>query len=1053
VAVTSAAPTKAPAAKKPAPKVEPRPPKPVAAPQPQRLPLFLSPPSAGNVVEGAGGVPMAAPVQSAIEGSYGVNLGSVRVHTDTQAQNKTRSLSARAFTFGNHIFLGRGERATDLRLMAHEAAHVVQQRGAPTVQKLSSSESGDACEHEAHRASAAVASGQSFTISERTSKSKVQRLGISDALDYFADKANYIPGFRMFTIILGVNPINMRPVDRSAANILRAVIEFIPGGPLITRALDNYGVFDKVGNWVSDQIKTLGMIGSAFKQAVTDFLDSLSWRDIFHLGDVWDRAKRIFLDPIERIIDFVKGLVNGIIKFIKDAILMPLAGLASQTRGWDLLIAVLGKNPITGDPVPRTADTLIGGFMKLIGQEEIWENIKKANALSRAWAWFQGAMNGLLGFVREIPSLFIQALKDLEIEDIILLPKAFIKVGKVFLGFIGNFISWAGEQVWSLLQIIFEVVAPSVMPYLKKAMAAFRTILRNPIGFVGNLVKAAKQGFLQFSSNFLAHLKAALIGWLTGTLEGANIYIPQGFSMMEIIKFVLSVLGLTWQNIRQKLVRAIGETAVRALEVGFDLVVTLVTQGPAAAWQKIQEGISNLKEMVIDGVMSFVKDRIVTAAVTKLLSMLNPAGAFIQAIIAIYNTVMFFIERLRQIAQVAAAFIDSLSAIANGVIAAAANKVESTLGGLLTLVISFLARLVGLGKVSDAVKNIIDKIRAPIDKALDKVIDWIVEMARRAGRFIAGAARGAVQRARNWWAARKPFRAADGSSHTLIFIGEGTSAKLAFQSATTQLEDFLSSLTGTTPAQKSLIAAIRADVTRIDSLKTVPDNEAAIDAGMGRISDRLGQLIGAGRWGTQDQPLPFNYPKPNAAGYPILYFGPKTDRSVPQSDLRAASSEGVSGGVGPNRQRIINKIKVAEARDWAANSYKIERYTPTTRKALPDGGQTIGVSDAYNITTGKKFRLIPGSTEGGSKINNQLKKYGYDLGHEDTQGDHLLEMQLGGPNILENLWPLNTAMNGAGGNNTKNATLKKPDGTDIPMSEVKDTANTRAVWLFIARTL
>ena len=58
----------------------------------------------------------------------------------------------------------------------------------------------------------------------------MQRLGLSDALDYFADKANLIPGFRMFTVVLGVNPINMSRVERSAANVLRAVVELIPGG-------------------------------------------------------------------------------------------------------------------------------------------------------------------------------------------------------------------------------------------------------------------------------------------------------------------------------------------------------------------------------------------------------------------------------------------------------------------------------------------------------------------------------------------------------------------------------------------------------------------------------------------------------------------------------------------------------------------------------------------------------------------------------------------------------------------------------------------------------
>jgi len=253
-------------------------------------------------------------------------------------------------------------------------------------------------------------------------------------------------------------------------------------------------------------------------------------------------------------------------------------------------------------------------------------------------------------------------------------------------------------------------------------------------------VRAGIQGFRQFGSNFLAHLRRSLIQWLTGTLSGANIYIPQAFELKEIVKFVLSVLGLTWQNIRQKLVRAIGETAVTVLETTFDIVVTLVREGPAAAWEKIKEHLSNLKDMVMEQIMSFVRDRIVQAAITRLVTSLNPAGAFIQAIIAIYNTIMFLVERLRQIAQVVAAFIDSISAIASGAIGAAANKVEQTMGGLLTLVISFLARLVGLGRVSDAVVNIVNRIRAPIDRALDRVVEWIATTARRLGRMVSRAA-------------------------------------------------------------------------------------------------------------------------------------------------------------------------------------------------------------------------------------------------------------------------------------------------------------------------
>jgi len=288
-------------------------------------------------------------------------------------------------------------------------------------------------------------------------------------------------------------------------------------------------------------------------------------------------------------------------------------------------------------------------------------------------------------------------------------------------------------------------------------------------------VRAGIQGFRQFGSNFLAHLRRSLIQWLTGTLSGANIYIPQAFEIREIIKFVLSVLGLTWQNIRAKLVRATNETLVTVLETTFDIVVTLVREGPAAAWEKIKEQLSNLKDMVMGEIMNFVRDRIVQAAITRLVTSLNPAGAFIQAVIAIYNTIMFLVERLRQIAQVLAAFIDSIAAIASGAIGAAANKVEQTMGGLLTLVISFLARLVGLGRVSDAVTNIVNRIRAPIDRALDRVVEWIVNTARRLGRLVVRGARAAAAGVRSIvlrFTQRKSFSAA-GQTHQMWITEQG----------------------------------------------------------------------------------------------------------------------------------------------------------------------------------------------------------------------------------------------------------------------------------------
>ena len=58
--------------------------------------------------------------------------------------------------------------------------------------------------------------------------------------------------------------------------------------------------------------------------------------------------------------------------------------------------------------------------------------------------------------------------------------------------------------------------------------------------------------------------------------------------MRGIASVALQMLGLTWTNIRGKLVKVVGEPAMKAMETGFDLVVTLVRDGPMAAWEKIK---------------------------------------------------------------------------------------------------------------------------------------------------------------------------------------------------------------------------------------------------------------------------------------------------------------------------------------------------------------------------------------------------------------------------------------------------------------------------------
>jgi uncharacterized protein DUF4157 len=99
-----------------------------------------------------GGTSLDAGLQSRFSESLG-DLSDVRVHTDDRADQLNRSVSARAFATGTDVYFARGEynpgSASGDRLIAHELAHVVQQRGASSGGPLTVSNPGDALETEA----------------------------------------------------------------------------------------------------------------------------------------------------------------------------------------------------------------------------------------------------------------------------------------------------------------------------------------------------------------------------------------------------------------------------------------------------------------------------------------------------------------------------------------------------------------------------------------------------------------------------------------------------------------------------------------------------------------------------------------------------------------------------------------------------------------------------------------------------------------------------------------------------------------------------------------
>lgn len=687
-------------------------------------------PAAAATVSPAGGdagQPLPMSVRRFMEPRFNADFSAVRIHVDARAALAARRLGARAFTTGNHVYFGAGQYQPDtpagLELIAHELAHTVQQGAAPrgTVQRSAD-----------------------LTLTPQP-RGLVQRLGLSDILDALADLAANVPGYTLLTLIIGRNPINMRVVERTPVNVLRAFMGLIPGGEILFQILQRYRVIERLGAWVVARAAELGLNFQMIRDAFNRFTDSLGWTDIFSPGDVWRRARAVFTPVIERIGSIVSGLVSQAITWLKETFMEPLSGFCRQIPGYGLVTVLLGRDPFTGQPVPRTALAVVRAFAEFIpGGTEKVDQLVQSGALQRAYDWFvQETQARNLTWTR-VTGTFAAAWASLRLEDVLHPIDTLQRMIGLFRPLLSDLVGFAGAALLKLLELIYEAAMGAggrrILAILTRARATFIVIIRNPVGFLRNLLGAMGQGVRQFMTNILRHLRDGVIAWLTGPVARAGVQMPERWDLRGIIWFVLQILGLTWARVREKLVRLLGERVVAGLEAGFALLQEIRERGLVQALRdRVTEFFGNLRDSALGAIRGFIQQRLVMAGITQLLSMLNPVGAIIQAIIKTYTTVQFLVQRINQILDLVESVVNSIAAIAAGAIGAAANFVERTMARTIPVILDFLARFIGLGDVAGQVTTTIRNLQAAVDRMLDRAVEWIRTQARNlASRALGG---------------------------------------------------------------------------------------------------------------------------------------------------------------------------------------------------------------------------------------------------------------------------------------------------------------------------
>ena len=941
---------------------------------------------AAEIAAGSGsGAPLPPNVRRFMEPRFRADFSAVRMHTGERAATLSRRLNAQAFTVGNQIFFARDrfrpETEEGRELIAHELTHTIQQQ-------------------------AVVQRKEDSAVGERV-PARIQRLGLDDILDGLAELAANVPGFTLLTVIIARNPINMRPVERNAVNLLRGFMGLVPGGEILFQVLDRYGVIQRLGDWVRSQTEAMGLSFQSIRDAFTQFTDSLSWRDIFSPGDVWRRAQDIFTPTITRIRNFVSGLVSQAITWLKETFMQPLSDFCREIPGYGLVKVLLGRDPFTDVAVPRSALNVVRAFAEFIpGGTEKVDQLVQSGALERAYAWFIRETQARNLTWARVTGTFAQAWNSLRLEDVLHPIDTLQRMIGIFRPLLTDLVGFAGAALMKLAELIFEAAMGAggarIIAIFRRARETFNTIIRDPVGFLRNLLAAVGQGVRQFMNNILAHLRDGVIAWLTGPVAAAGVQMPERWDLRGIIWFVLQILGLTWTRIREKLVRLMGERPVAMLEAGFQLIQEIREKGLVQALRdRVTEFFGQLRDAALGGIRSFIQQRLVMAGIQQLLSLLSPVGAVIQAIIKTYTTIQFFIQRINQILDLVESIVNSIAAIASGAIASAANFIERTMARTIPVILDFLARFIGLGDVGGQVQSTIRGLQARVDQMLDRAVDWIRNQARNLASRALGGDPNAPPEQRLQSGLQEAVAAVNRLSGSRIGI-----ALIRPLLGAIRVRNRMQSLEAVAVAGRWVVRGT------VNPTRELPTEKQADASG-----------AGAGEIGTAANAFIVDWPKRPLANYTPVWLVPEdvaNGREFTQAELRSMP--------------------------------RAEEFRPGAPRAL-FGGPIIGVTATYatvvNKTYGPAPHPRPSSLPRLEAFKTLVRRHGYNRARGDAEGttdaDHVSELQMAGPpgDTFENLWPLNLSENRSSGSTLSQTRVTRQDGTE---SSIRDLG--AANWYF-----
>ncbi|TMM59539.1 DUF4157 domain-containing protein [Maribacter algarum] len=322
--------------------------------------------------------------------------------------------------------------------------------------------------------------------------------GLNAAKDWLLDKVRdfvmVIPGYTLLSYILGYDPITGRNINKTPITLLNAVLDIIPiGGSMVKWVLEYFEAINPVANWLFESVQRFSDLISRVETRFENFWNRLSISDVGNPEQVMSDVANLFQSVVTDIISFVAEVGGDFLTMVKDIATTTLVNFVKEyfPDAYDLLVLLLGEDPITGEQVAFNGTNILNASLKVLGERgaQIKAQMEENGIFVKCVHWIDRSIGLVQDLISDVGNIFTTIWGLITFDSLFHPIDTFTEIAQAFLTPINRIIDFFTDAMVILVGILKEALLNRLSNFAKETRGYFLiTVLIGKDPFTGNVV-------------------------------------------------------------------------------------------------------------------------------------------------------------------------------------------------------------------------------------------------------------------------------------------------------------------------------------------------------------------------------------------------------------------------------------------------------------------------------------------------------------------------------------------------------------------------------------